>query len=71
MEKNKSSEYNDKEDRRLKICLSASEWGEHARFGIDNEPCDDGRAVSAVEEGKGKYLVRRHDPLSLLELGDY
>jgi len=35
---------NQYKDRRLPPCTLAAEWAEHARFYLDDEPCDDGRA---------------------------
>ncbi len=32
------------EDRRLEVCVRASEWAEHARAFSEDDPCDDGRA---------------------------
>lgn len=40
-------------DRRIEVCRYATEWAEHARFYLDNEPCDDGRqAISCGNREK-------------------
>ena len=35
---------------RVAVCNFAPEWAEHARFGRDDEPCDDGRAGGVYDE---------------------
>ena len=44
MEENTKRPFSKKNDRRMKVCLLAPEWAEHARFDEDDGPCEDGRA---------------------------
>jgi hypothetical protein len=44
MEEKESMLLRKEEDRRLPSCTYASEWAEHARSYLEDEPCDDGRA---------------------------
>lgn len=53
MGKGKINEFNEENDRRLKIRTLAVECAEHARFLDEAEPCDDGRA--GVVMGKRKH----------------
>jgi hypothetical protein len=45
---------NKKTDRRLPPCTLAAEWAEHARFYLEDEPCDDGRAAQTCGMRKGE-----------------
>jgi hypothetical protein len=38
-------------DAEVSVCSFAPEWAEHARFGRDDAPCDDGRAGVVHESG--------------------
>jgi hypothetical protein len=52
MSHKKKSEFNEEQDRRLKIRTLAAECAEHARLSDDSEPCDDGRAGVAFGRRK-------------------
>ena len=54
MEKDDLAKFTDGGDRRLPPCRYAAEWGEHARFHREDEPCDDGRAGTMCGRRKGE-----------------
>ena len=54
-----------KHDRRIKVCLHAPEWAEHARLDEDDEPCDDGRAGISCGSRRGEPPCKI--PLSIKE----
>lgn len=54
MKENKTHANSNKNDRRIRLCLYAPEWAEHARFENDDEPCEDGRAVISCGNRQGE-----------------
>ena len=54
MEKNKPAHLGEYQDRRLPFCTYAPEWAEHARFGKEEEPCDDGRSGNVCGRREGE-----------------
>ncbi len=54
MEKEKFTEFNETQDRRIEYCTWAPEWAEHGRFHRDDEPCDDGRIGNICGDREGE-----------------
>ena len=54
MGKDKNIEFDENKDRRIKYCQNAPDWAEHARFDLENEPCDDGRTGRICGNRKGE-----------------